>query len=196
MKKTSVSRACQKCGAIFDVPPSRIKRGHGRFCSRACSCMFNRTVHGETKTRLFRIWNGMRKRCDSVLNADYGGRGIAMCQDWYRSFQAFRDWSMANGYADDLEIDRRDVNGNYEPSNCRWATSQNNVQNRRRWSKRTGSAKGVYRVAVKGRGKPWIAKIGVDYKTLHLGSFATESEAVAAYNEAAVKHHGEFAHLN
>lgn len=138
----------------------------------------------------------MRKRCDSLANPDYGGRGIAMCDEWYRSFQVFRDWSLTNGYAEHLEIDRRDVNGNYEPSNCLWVTTQHNVQNRRRWSKRNGSSKGVYRVAVKVRGRPWIAKIGVDGKTLHLGSFTTEAEAVAAYNEAAVKHHGEFAHLN
>jgi hypothetical protein len=61
----------------------------------------------------------------------YGGRGIKVCDEWKTDFAVFRDWAMANGYRDDLSIDRIDNNGNYEPSNCRWVDCKTQVKNRR-----------------------------------------------------------------
>ena len=60
----------------------------------------------------------------------YGGRGIKVCPEWYRNFAAFRAWALANGYADNLSIDRIDNNKGYEPSNCRWATKKQQARNR------------------------------------------------------------------
>jgi len=98
----------------------------------------------------------MKNRCYNPNNksyADYGGRGIVVCNEWRNSFEMFHDWALANGYSDKLSIDRVDVNGNYEPSNCRWATQtiqSNNVRRNRmlalgeeqhtlsEWSRMTG----------------------------------------------------------
>jgi hypothetical protein len=67
----------------------------------------------------------MKTRCtnpNAPVFQNYGARGITVCDEWFNNYEAFRDWAMANGYADDLEIDRRENDGNYEPGNCRWVT--------------------------------------------------------------------------
>lgn len=89
--------------------------------------------HGLTHTRLYTIWSSMRQRCNSPQYKsfkDYGGRGIKICEEW-DDFQSFYDWAMANGYADDLSIDRIDNDGNYEPSNCQWIALKDQQGNRR-----------------------------------------------------------------
>ena len=78
----------------------------------------------------------MRQRCNNPNRSDYkryGGRGIKICDEW-NDYNTFRDWVLSNGYSDNLSIDRIDVNGNYEPSNCRWVDGiiqANNVRNNR-----------------------------------------------------------------
>lgn len=90
--------------------------------------------YGLTNTRLYSIWCGMRKRCNNANSHGYmyyGGKGVSVCPEWNR-FKAFHDWSMSHGYTDSLTIDRIDVNGNYEPANCRWITIQEQQKNRTR----------------------------------------------------------------
>lgn len=90
--------------------------------------------HGLSSTKIHRVWWGMIERCYKVHHKsyqDYGGRGISVCNEWLHDFQAFHDWSMANGYKEGLMIDRINNNGNYEPSNCRWVTPSQNSRNRR-----------------------------------------------------------------
>lgn len=90
--------------------------------------------HNESRTRLHRIWLGMKDRCNNPNNprySDYGGRGICVCDNWNCSYESFRDWSLLNGYEQHLSIDRIDVDGNYEPQNCKWSTNKEQQNNMR-----------------------------------------------------------------
>lgn len=83
--------------------------------------------------KLYNIWITMLHRCEDEKREkykDYGGRGITVCEEWHDA-NVFMDWAFDNGYEEGLQIDRIDVNGNYEPSNCRWVTAKENSRNRR-----------------------------------------------------------------
>lgn len=89
--------------------------------------------HGLTKHPIFTRWNAMMNRCNSENNSayeNYGGRGIKVCEEW-QDVSNFIKWSMENGFKNDLTIDRIDVNGNYEPSNCRWVSMDVQHYNKR-----------------------------------------------------------------
>lgn len=128
---------CQcECGNISVVRSSALKYG----LTKSCGCLQKEkaskanTKHGMYKTRVYRIWMDMHNRCYSKsyhAYRHYGGRGIHICEEWDKDFKAFYDWAIANGYRDDLSIDRIDCNGNYHPSNCRWATQKQQLENRR-----------------------------------------------------------------
>ncbi len=115
-----------------------------------------------TYPRMYRIWLNMKNRCNNPEYErydDYGGRGIKICEEWQDSFEVFCKWSLKNGYAENLTIDRIDVNGNYEPSNCRWITSFDQMGNMR---------KNVY-IEYKGETKhlaEWCRLLNLKYPTI------------------------------
>lgn len=99
-----------------------------------CPNTAHRKSHGKSNTPLYNVWYGIKQRCYYHKHNGYkyyGQRGIKMCDEWLNDFQTFYDWSLSNGYKKGLQIDRVDVNGNYEPDNCRWVSSYVNSNNKR-----------------------------------------------------------------
>lgn len=130
-----------ECGKEIVVRGYDLRKHHTVSCGCGKSTGHRRT-HGEYKTRLYQIWQDMRNRCGRETATGYkyyGGRGISVCDEWQKSFETFRDWSLKNGYAENLTIDRINPDGNYEPSNCRWADWHTQVLNRRPKQKKEGA---------------------------------------------------------
>ncbi len=103
----------------------------------SCGCTrhkYKKTIDGISSHRLYRVWRCMIQRCHDPANQaykNYGGRGIYVCDEWRNDCRAFYEWGLANGHADDLEIDRRDNNHGYSPDNCRFVTREVNANNTR-----------------------------------------------------------------
>ena len=150
------------CGNTVDVRSHSLRNGH----TQSCGCLINERrhiKHGLSHSRIYQIYKAMIQRCynsNSEHYDDYAGRGIVICDEWRHDFLSFRDWAVASGYQDDLTIDRIDVNGNYDPENCRWADRKTQTVNRRgtvrieynnqihtieEWSQITGIAAGTLR---------------------------------------------------
>lgn len=127
------------CGNIKTLHWSNVKNGK----TQSCGCLYKESrghngfaikKHGEShKTVEYQTWKGMKQRCSNSNNShykNYGGRGIIVCERWLNSFDNFLE-DMGRKPTPQHSIDRIDVNGNYEPSNCRWATPYEQRMNQR-----------------------------------------------------------------
>lgn len=160
-KKTAFLCRCS-CGNEVEVLGSSLTKGQ-----QSCGCLKNEkfiersTSHGMTKTKTFVTWCAMKTRCNNKNASsyvNYGGRGIKVCDDWNNSFEAFlRD--MGEKPSDEFSIERINVNGNYEPSNCKWATKKEQVRNKR--SNRFITFNGITKTLVE-----WAESLKMDQASL------------------------------
>lgn len=132
---------CNKCGRIFENSLEKYRaRAKKGITTITCGCYDrhygNFYKNGLSNTRLRYIYDNMKSRCYNKNNKgykNYGGRGITICKEWLdkeKGFENFYNWSMNNGYSNKLSIDRINVNGNYEPKNCKWSNFQEQINNR------------------------------------------------------------------
>ena len=157
------------CGNIRKVDHYNLIKGKGT----SCGCYRNKLVskrmskHNMTNTRIHHIWCGMRARCNNPNNhayKDYGGRGIKVCKEWQDDFINFYNWAIANGYEEtekywDCTIERIDVDGNYEPSNCTFKSAKGQANNRR--SNILIEYKGEQHTLLE-----WCEILGLEYRTI------------------------------
>lgn len=160
-KKTTWECKCD-CGNTTVVTGGALRSGK----SKSCGCSGGRYMkatmtHGETNTRLYAIWCGMKSRCSNPHRKayiDYGGRGIKVCPEW-SDYKVFHDWAISHGYDDSMSIERKNVNGNYCPENCIWIPRAKQADNRRSSLMFTydGRTQNLTR---------WAEEVGIKYTTL------------------------------
>jgi len=176
---------CPKCSIHFETQTYAVTAGTSTQCSSCAT-----TKHGMSRTRLYRTYNHMLERCSKPhLYPDYAKRKTKVYKEWKRSFEAFAEWALKNGYKDNLSIDRIDNDGNYEPFNCRWTTSE--IQNRNTKLLRKSNTSGFRGVSWNKRRGHWITQICVENKRVYLGSSKTKKEAAIKYDKYVAKNNLE-----
>lgn len=150
------------CGNITYVNTNQLTSGHCKSCGCWNTVHPANLRHGMYGTQLYRAWKSIKDRCYREKCKEYkyyGAKGVTMCDEWLHDFQKFADWSIVHGFEEGLSIDRIDVNGNYEPSNCRWITMQQQMRNRT----------DTHYITYKGQThcmRDWADILGISYHTL------------------------------
>lgn len=125
-----IMKTCPECGIKrlsgwkIDQPISICRKCNGKFYGREGAK--DRIKHGDSGTKLYLVWRGIKNRCNLESDPNYkfyGEKGITVCNEWNDSYEVFKNWSMCNGYKDGLWIERKDNSKGYSPDNCIWEVS-------------------------------------------------------------------------
>ena len=156
-----------ECGKIITVIAVNLKRG----TTQSCGCLRKEILSERQKTHsgyankepLYQVWLNMKKRCNNPNDQHYkyyGGRGVSIIPEWSNNYSVFRDWALSHGYKKGLSLDRVNVDGNYEPDNCRWATMKTQQNNRRscKYIEHNGEVHTI---------KEWSKILEIKYSTLY-----------------------------
>lgn len=173
---------CPVCESHFEARTSNVQSGNTTKCT-SCSSKIKQTTHGKSAHPLYATWKGILERTgnpNSPSYKGYGGRGIKVCKEWRETPDAFITWAEANDYAPGLTLDRIDVNGDYEPNNCRFTTNFIQGQNTRRLNTRNKS--GYRGVSYDRKRKKWQAHIKANGVNHALGRYETAEDAARAYD--------------
>ena len=181
-----------ECGNEKIVSSSSLVNGK----SKSCGCYHRdvlinmTTTHGKSNTRLNKIWRGIKQRClnkKAKAYEKYGKVGIGICKEW-EEFVPFMEWSLKNGYTDELTLDKIDNDKNYGPSNCRWVDKKMQARNQRpRNTNKTGVVGVAFR---KDQSKYRVTIDDNEGKRINLGQYDTLEEAKEVRKRAELKHWG------
>ena len=153
-----------ECGNIKEICVRSVSCGK----TKSCGCLqlayakMRSYKHGDSESRLYRIWCNMKNRCGNPNYFEsqyYMQKGITICKEWKDDFMAFRDWALNNGYADNLSIDRINGNKGYYPDNCRWADCK--TQSRNKKSNISITHNGKTQILVE-----WCEELNLPYSTI------------------------------
>lgn len=150
------------CGNIKDVYQSNLTCGITHSCGCLAKERFTRRTHGQRHNKIYKIWESMKRRCNSEKSqryACYGGRGIKYTPEWEK-FEGFYDWAVSSGYVEGLSLDRINPDGNYEPNNCRWIPLKEQAYNK------TNSVKFTYNGTTKCLSE-WANIYDIPYERLY-----------------------------
>lgn len=187
--------SCKKDNYV-KVQACHLKSGH----TQSCGCIHKENIsklfktHGDTDTRLYRIYHAMITRCyneNQPSKKYYVDKDIIICNEWLdkeNGYLNFKNWALQNGYQDNLSIDRKDVNDNYKPDNCRWATDEIQVINQGIKSNNKSGYKGVFLHKKTGN---WESYITFNKKRIYLGVYKDIEDAIKIRQEAEQKYFGE-----
>lgn len=167
------------CGAITERSSGKLRRGVKDSRHMTCATKCRNTTHNASKTKTYKTWDSMKWRCNSD-HKNYGGRGVSICKEWAESYEAFL--ADMGERPEGMTLDRIDPEGDYEPSNCRWADSYTQNTNRRK-----GSNTGVSGISLVthtySNGATW-QRFKVKYRNKMIGGYSNMLDAVAALMRA------------